>query len=96
MFKSTKMINYRIDTLENKIIALEETIDTLNEYIHDIQKKAMSSIYSLDKKIDELERKHEEAIDKQNIRIEELSKYKATTTKKKVSASAKPESTSKS
>lgn len=96
MFNFKKVTNYRINELENKIIALEKAIDTLNEYIHDVQKKAMSSAYSLDKKIDELERKHEEAIDKQNIRIEELFKPKATTTKKKVSASAKPESTSKS
>ena len=56
------MTTYRIDELENKIIALEKAIDTLNEYIHDVQKKAMSSAYGLDKKIDELEHKHEEAI----------------------------------
>lgn len=60
MFKSTKMINYRIDELENKIIALEETIEILKEHIIDVEKKFTASTYNLEKKFDELERKHSE------------------------------------
>ena len=60
MFKSTKMINYRIDELENKIIALEKTIEILKEHIIDVEKKFTASTYNLEKKFDELERKHSE------------------------------------
>lgn len=91
MFNFKKVTNYRIDEMENKIIAIEKTIEAIKAYIITADENQTRFTHEFDKKLDDIGK----VIDKQNLRIEELSKAKTTTKAKKGTTNAKPEPTTK-
>ena len=82
MFNFKKITSYRLDELEQKLNQHEKTFDIIKTHFAEVDK----AIIALEKNLDDIEK----VIDKQNLRIDELTKAKTISKAKKGTSNAKP------